>query len=116
MRTMSAMSSGLRCGLRVFWWVKNGRGRWVEVSHAPVDVMFTDCAHLRAQIHSFSPPERWNLLVATKQDLGLRTILQQYNRNIDFHTEVSHFISQLRAAGRSRFELELHERLIEPCQ
>jgi hypothetical protein len=89
------MSCWLCCGLRVFWWVKNCRGHWVEVSHAPVNVKFTDCADLQAKIDTFSPPDRWSLVVDTKQDLGLWIILHQYNRNIDFHTEVSHFIGQL---------------------
>ena len=99
------------CRLCVFWWVKNGRGRWVEVSHAPVDVEFTDAADLRAQLDRFSQTDKWGLVVATKQDLGMRTILHQHNMNLDFETGVSWFLQQLRARGRSRLEIQLHERL-----
>jgi hypothetical protein len=47
------------------------------VSHAPVDVEFTDAADLRTQLDRFSQTDKWGLVVATKQDLGMRTILHQ---------------------------------------
>ena len=41
-------SCRLSCRLSVFWWAQSAKGRWVEVSHAPVDVQFTGAADLRA--------------------------------------------------------------------
>jgi hypothetical protein len=60
--------------------LKTGRGRWVEVSHAQVDVELTDAADLWAQLDRFSQTDKWGLVVATKQDLGMRIIHHQHNR------------------------------------
>ena len=37
----------IRCSLRLFWWVKSRQGRWVEVSHMPVEVPFPNLFQMR---------------------------------------------------------------------
>jgi hypothetical protein len=95
--------------LRVFWWAENKQGGWVKVSHAPVALPRTDAADLRLLLDQFCPTDKWERVVATKQDLGIRVILHERHGHIDFDAELACFCKQLRDHGRSRCELELHE-------
>jgi hypothetical protein len=104
------LPGALRCSLRVFWWAKNRQGRWVEVSHAPVELPFPDAAALRGQLEQFSRTENWGLVVAAKPDLAMRIVLYQRSSSLDFDAALACFCEKLRARGRSRFELHLHER------
>ena len=103
------LPGALRCSLRVFWWAKNRQGRWVEVSHAPVELPFPDAAALRGQLEQFSRTENWGLVVAAKPDLAMHIVLYQRSSSLDFDTALACFCEKLRARGRSRFELHLHE-------
>lgn len=98
------------CRLRVFWWVLSRQGRWVEASHAPVELQFTDAADLRVQLGKFLQTEKWGLVVAAKQDLAMLATLHEDTQSLDFDAGLACFCEQLRARGRSRFELRLHER------
>ena len=96
--------------LRVFWWAENKHGRWVKVNHAPVALVCEHPARLRLLLDRFCPTEKWERVVAGKRDLEIRVVLYECHGNIDFDAELARFYRILRDHGRSRFELELHER------
>lgn len=82
----------------------------MEAGHAPVEVRFSAAADLRAQLENFLRPDRWGLVVARKRDLGMLATLHDHTRSLDFDAGLVCFYTQLRARGRSRFELDIHER------
>ncbi|NBX19088.1 MAG: hypothetical protein EBR09_17225 [Proteobacteria bacterium] len=96
--------------LRVFCWVRNGQRRSVQAGHAPVEVRFSAAADLRAQLEKFLPCDRWGVVVARKRDLGMLATLHDHTRSLDFDAALVCFCTQLRARGRSRFELDIYER------
>ena len=96
--------------LRVCCQVRGRDGGWTAASHAPVEVRFSAAADLRAQLEAFLRPDRWSLVVARRRDLGMLATLHDHTRSLDFSAELGFFCAQLRARGRSRLELDVHER------
>ena len=108
-RAAAGLVPHFRGRLRVFWWTQDGRGRWVEVHHAPVEVAFADAAGLRAELAQFSRPAGWSRVLAQRADLGLGAVLHERHAALDFEAAAGRFLAALRAGGRSRCELALHE-------
>ena len=105
----AAAAFRFRARLRVFWWTQDARGRWVEVHHAPVEVAFADAAGLRKELAQFSRPARWGRVLARRADLALTAVLHERHAALDFEAAAGRFLAALRACGRSRCELALHE-------